>query len=114
MAVAGGACSGDAVVGASRAAFVLAEPGARFFPGFGREADFWGAVCLVAFAGFRPGAFRLLRMAAFAALDEPFAFAAFRASRYFLILAFETPLCSAQTIPNIGAAGFLQPGTGQN
>src|SRR5687768_3468775 len=42
------------------------------------------------------------------------AFAALRAARYFLILAFGTSLCLAHTIPNTGAAGFLQPGTGQS
>ena len=43
-----------------------------------------------------------------------FAFFAFRASRYFLILLFAMSLCFAQTIPKIGAAVFLQPGTGQS
>jgi hypothetical protein len=42
------------------------------------------------------------------------AFAARRASLYLLIFDFGTFLCFAQTIPNTGAAGFLQPGTGQN
>lgn len=43
-----------------------------------------------------------------------FIFASRRASRYFLILVLGTSLCFAQTIPKIGAAGFLQPGTGQS
>src|SRR5208283_2150169 len=37
-----------------------------------------------------------------------------RCSRYFLILDLATFLWSLQTIPKIGAAGFLQPGTGQS
>ena len=40
--------------------------------------------------------------------------AARRASRYFLMVAFATSLCLAQTIPNTGAAGLLQPGTGHS
>jgi len=34
--------------------------------------------------------------------------------RYFLILDLARFLCSLQTIPKTGAAGFLQPGTGQS
>src|SRR5450631_3892973 len=41
-------------------------------------------------------------------------FLAFRASRNFLIFVLATSLCLAQTIPKTGAAGFLQPGTGQS
>jgi hypothetical protein len=44
----------------------------------------------------------------------PFSLAARRASRYFLMVALATSLCLAQTIPNTGAAGLLQPGTGQS
>ena len=43
-----------------------------------------------------------------------FAFFALRASRYFRILLFATSRCFPHTIPNTGAAGFLQPGTGQS
>lgn len=48
------------------------------------------------------------------ALPAAASFFARRASRYFLIFAFGKSLCLAQTIPKIGAAGFLQPGTGQS
>jgi hypothetical protein len=41
-------------------------------------------------------------------------FLALRASRYFLIFDLATSLCFEQTIPKTGAAGFLQPGTGQS
>lgn len=43
-----------------------------------------------------------------------FAFAALRLARYSLILVLGTSLCFAHTIPNTGAAGFLQPGTGHS
>jgi hypothetical protein len=43
-----------------------------------------------------------------------FAFRARRASRYFLIFTLATSLCFAHTMPKTGAAGFLQPGTGQS
>lgn len=36
------------------------------------------------------------------------------ASRNVFIFAFATSLCFEHTIPNTGAAGFFQPGTGQN
>jgi hypothetical protein len=41
-------------------------------------------------------------------------FSARRASRYLAIFLFEMFLCSAQTIPNTGAAAFRQLGTGQS
>jgi hypothetical protein len=47
-------------------------------------------------------------------VDPYAAFLARRASRYFLIFDLATSLCFAHTIPKIGAAVFLQPGTGQN
>ena len=64
-------------------------------------------------------AFFVRRFAPFAGVAVFFAglipsFFAFRASRYFLIFVFATSLCFAHTIPKTGAAGFLQPGTGQN
>src|ERR1022692_4974678 len=43
-----------------------------------------------------------------------FSFFARRASRYALILALGRSLCLEQTIPKTGAAGLLQPGTGQS
>lgn len=43
-----------------------------------------------------------------------FIFLSRRASRYFLMVAFERALCFPQTIPKIGAAGFLHPGTGHS
>jgi hypothetical protein len=45
---------------------------------------------------------------------DGFSLAARRASRYFLMVALGTSLCLAQTMPNTGAAGLLQPGTGQS
>ena len=48
------------------------------------------------------------------ALPAAASFFARRSSRYFLIFAFGKSLCLAQTIPKIGAAGFLHPGTGQS
>src|SRR5439155_24248265 len=57
-------------------------------------------------AGEGPGASS--RYAAFLSL------AARRSSRYFLIFALGMSLCLAQTMPNTGAAGFLQPGTGHS
>src|SRR6185436_4267995 len=43
-----------------------------------------------------------------------FPLAARRAARYCLIFALGTSLCWAQTIPNTGAAGLVQPGTGHS
>ncbi len=120
---------GAAAVGLGAAAF-----GALRLAGFRRGAAFVGAAFLVgrfiALRAFRAGAgfffalavvftgagfFLALAFAFFAAaLVLAPSFSALRASRYFLIFAFATPLCSAQTIPKTGAAGFVQPGTGQS
>jgi hypothetical protein len=46
--------------------------------------------------------------------DAPVTVPSRRASRYFPILDLATFLCSLQTMPNTGAAGFVQPGTGHS
>ncbi len=55
-----------------------------------------------------------IREILFASYAAAFTFATRLASRNFLIFALGTFLWSEQTIPNIGAAAFLQPGTGHN
>src|SRR3569623_3319460 len=59
---------------------------------------------------------RALRFGAAAARSVAFApsLAARRASRYCLLILIETSLWSPHTLPNTGAAGILQPGTGQS
>jgi hypothetical protein len=86
----------------------VAANGAALRPGF--RPRFLGALgVLAAFGrpGFRPRFFGT-------AVPSAFSFLAFRASRNFLILALGKSLCLAHTIPKTGAAGFLQPGTGQS
>jgi hypothetical protein len=72
----------------------------RFFGAFEALAAFGRPGFLPRFLGtVMPSAFSLL---------------ALRSSRNFLILVLGKSLCLAQTIPKTGAAGFLQPGTGQS
>lgn len=117
-AAAAGAAGGGAA-GEGEVVLAAATFGARFLvAGFRRGTGFLATGFFTArFASF--GRFRatgrtfrlVVARVGFAGFPS---FAARRASRYFLIFAFGRPLCSEQTIPNTGAARFLQPGTGQS
>ena len=120
-----GPAAGGGGTSAAATGAILAAVGLRaaFFGAFRRATGFLAAAfaagffwaTVVCFRDPGRGGLRAFGLRAFlgAGLRASPAFAARRASRYCLIFAFETSLCSPQTMPNTGAAGFLQPGTGQ-